>query len=129
MKKVTAASIALALMASTSVAAQTVKYDTTIAKAAAAKAAEKLGKIRGSIDYDQVPDMVTLETLKAQDNKVSSIPDYNIPTEPKEDTLLSITSIFPSLDKTVTGSIQTRKSSIKRKVIWEKFDRYGNPIE
>lgn len=126
MKKVTAASVALVLMTSTSALAQSVKYDVNIAKAAAEKAAEKIGDIRGLIDYDQVPDLVTKEDLKEKPISTSFLPAKSIPSE---NALPPMTSLFPGLDMTVTGSINGRKVRIVEKIIWEKFDRYGNLIK
>lgn len=120
MKKFTVASVAIALMTSTSALAQTVKYDETVAKAAAAKAAEKIGDIRGTIGYDQKPDMVTKEDLVEKQVNTSFLP-----TPVKG--LPPISFLPTGIDLTTTGSIQKTKN--KPRIIWEKFDRYGNPIK
>ncbi len=126
MKKVTTAGVALALMTSTSVLAQTAKYDVNIAKAAAEKAAEKIGEIRGRIDYDQVTDIVRKEDLAEKPINTSFLPDSTIP---KEQPLPPMTSLVPGLDLTVTGSINGQKVKIVERIVWDKFDRYGNPIK
>lgn len=120
MKKVTAASIALALMAGTSAVAQTVQYDTTIAKAAAKKAAEKIGDMRGSIDYNQVPDLVTRDDLIDKPSQTSFLP------QEEKNALPPISKIIPNVDMTVTGSIQSSAPSV---LVWDRFDKYGNPIK
>lgn len=126
MKKVTAAGIAMVLMTGTSTLAQSVKYDANIAKAAAQKAAEKIGELHDTIGYDQVPDLVTKEDLNKKSINTSFFPGLK---EAKENALPPMTSIFPGLDTTVTGSINGKKVKIVEKIIWEKFDRYGNPIK
>jgi hypothetical protein len=126
MKKVTAASVAMVLMTSSSALAQTVKYDENIAKAAAEKAAEKVGDIRGLINFDQVPDLVTKEDLAEKPVNTSFFPSLR---DINKNALPPMTSIFPDIDMTVTGSINGRKVKIVEKVIWEKFDRNGNPIK
>ena len=99
MKKVTAASIALAMMTSTSAIAQEVKHDTKIAKAAAAKAAEKIGDIRETINYEQVPDLVTKEDMNDKAVNTSFLPNIS---EQKQNSLPPLTSLVPELDMTVT---------------------------
>jgi len=126
MKKVTAASIALAMMTSTSAIAQEVKHDTKIAKAAAAKAAEKIGDIRKTINYEQVPDLVTKEDMNDKAVNTSFLPNIS---EQKQNSLPPLTSLVPELDMTVTGSIDGKKVVQKTIIIWDKFDRYGNPIK
>lgn len=123
MKKVSTAGLAIALMASTSVFAQTVKYDTTIAKAAAQKAAEKVGEINGTISFDQVPEIVTKEDLAEKPVNTSFLPNSAEATEEK---LPPMTLKDLGIDLTTTGSIKPAKKQV---VIWEKFDRYGNPIK
>lgn len=121
MKKFTVAGVAIALMASTSSLAQTVKYDVSIAKAAAAKAAEKIGDIRGSIDYDQEPDMVTKQDLVDKELNTSFFP------MPTKDSLPPISFLPNGVDLRTTGSIQKKK--YKTKIVWDKFDRDGNLIK
>jgi len=120
MNKAILTGFAIALMTSTSALAQSVKYDAKIAKAAAAKAAEKIGDIRGTIGYDQVPDMVTKKDLIDKQVNTSFLPQPNKSLPP-------ISSLSNGIDLRTTGSIQ--KKNYKPRVIWEKFDRYGNPIK
>ena len=126
MRKISAASLAIAMMTSTSVLAQTAKYDETVAKAAAAKAAEKTGDIRGTIGYDETPDIVTKEDLKDTPVNTSFLPQ---PSTEKQSGLPPMTSNAYGVDLTTTGSISVREPGVQRRVIWEKFDRYGNPIK
>lgn len=126
MRKISAASLAIAMMTSTSVLAQTAKYDETVAKAAAAKAAEKIGDIRGTIGYDETPDIVTKEDLKDTPVNTSFLPQ---PSTEKQSGLPPMTSNAYGVDLTTTGSISVREPGVQRRVIWEKFDRYGNPIK
>ena len=120
MNKFTVAGVAIALMTSTSALAQSVKYDETVAKAAAAKAAEKIDDIRGTIGYDQAPEMVTKEDLVDKQVNTSFLPAPSKSLPP-------ISFLPNGIDLTTTGSIQ--KTTRKTRVIWEKFDRYGNPIK
>ncbi len=122
MKKVTVAGVALILMTSTSALAQSAKFDDKIAKAAA----EKIADIRGSINYDKAPDMVTKENLAIKPINTSFLPKN---TESKENTLPPMTSLIQDLDLTVAGSINNQQPKIAEKIIWDKFDRYGNPIK
>lgn len=127
MKKVSAASIALLLMTSTSSFAQTAKYDTKIAKAAADKVAEKIGDIRKLINYDQIPNMVTKEDLKeTKPINTSFLPRAS---SEAESALPPVSSLAPEIDYTVTGSIKKSNTQHAPRVIWDKFDRYGNLIE
>jgi len=133
MKTFTVASIALALITSTSAIAQTAKYDMKIAEAAAKKAAEKLGDIRGSIDYDKETDLVTPKDLVKKSDQTSFLPETFL-EPPKQDVKLPpmtsiIQGIVPGVDMTLTGSINGQKIKTTNKIIWEKFDRYGNPIK
>jgi len=133
MKTITAAGVALALMAGTSAMAQTVKYDTKIAEAAAKKAAEKLGDIRGSINYDKKTDLVTRENMVKKPDQTSFLPETFLEA-PKQDVKLPpmtsiIRDIFPGVDMTITGSINGQEVTISEKIIWEKFDRDGNLIK
>ncbi len=125
MKRVTVTGIALALMTGSSALAQTAKFDQSVAKAAARKAAEKVGEIRNSINYDQKPEMVKEKDLKEKNVNTSFLPP--IPDSNKK-TLPPMTSVNPHLDMTFTGSIAQPKKVVKPRIIWEKFDRYGNPI-
>jgi len=126
MRKISAASLAIAMMTSTSVLAQTAQYDETIAKAAAAKAAEKIGDIRGTISYDETPDIVTIEHLKNKPLNTSFLPQ---PSTVEQNGLPPMTSNAYGVDLTTTGSISVREPGLKNKIVWEKFDRYGNPIK
>lgn len=120
MNKAILTGFAIALMTSTSALAQSVKYDEKIAKAAAEKAAEKIGDIRGTIGYDQIPDMVTKEDLVDSEVNTSFLPAPSKSLPP-------VSYLPKGIDLRTTGSIQ--KTRHKPKVIWEKFDRDGNPIK
>jgi hypothetical protein len=128
MNKVTAASIALLLMASTSGMAQTVKFDSKVAKAAAKKVAEKIGETRKAFDYDEKPEMVAPKKLKNKSINTSYLPE---PTSTPKKALRPITNNqhTPGIDYTTTSSINRIVPRHAPKVIWERFDRYGNPIE
>ena len=130
MKKVTAASIALTLMASTAAVSQETKFDKNISDAAAKRAAERIGDIRGSIDYDQKAEMVTREHLeeKQEAKRVSLIPDYVWYPE-KANIFTRLIAQIPGIDLTVTGSVDDEDVQIERKLVWDKFDAEGNPIK
>lgn len=129
MKKVTASSIAFALMASTPIMAQTNQYDTTVARAAAQKAAEKIGNIRDSIKLGETPAITTKDDLELKSEITSFSSSGSPEAKPQENALPPVTSIQPELDLTVTGSISTKKPKLGKIIYWEKFDRYGNPIK
>lgn len=128
MNKVTAASIALLLMASTSGMAQTAKFDSKVAKAAAKKVAEKIGETRKAFEYNEKPEMVTPKKLKNKSINTSYLPE---PASAPKKSLRPITNNehAPGIDYTTTSSINRIIPRHKPKVIWDRFDRYGNLIE
>lgn len=128
MRKVTATGLALVLMTSSSAIAQTAQYDSKIAKAAADRVAEKMGDIRPSIDKNQKPAMVTREDLKKKKVNTSYLPDNSKAFEQKLSPVSSNRNV-PEIDYTVTGSISRTSRPASPRVVWERFDRYGNPIE
>lgn len=113
--------------------ADDVKYDKSVAEAAAKKAAEKLGDIRPSIDYDQQPaitqpqvkveeDVTETDTLAPESQRITKV--YEHPE--KLDRLSQ--SGQNKLDFIATGSIKPNGPQMVTKVVWETFDADGNPI-
>ncbi|MEM8649986.1 MAG: hypothetical protein AAGF54_05590 [Pseudomonadota bacterium] len=110
-------------------AAQTVTYDKTIQAAVLKKTGEKIdGELYRSIDYDDAPIIVTLALLKHNEKKR----EFRRPVEPAtietEKKLPRISENEIVVDNTVTGSIPELENKPDQRRVWDKFDRYGNPI-
>ncbi len=94
-------------------------YDRRIQAAALKIAVSKLGDIRGSIDHEDVTVMAA--PARGVRKWLWTPPK---PEKPKTPKLEPVTD-SDGVDDTRTAGIKpTRK-----KVIWERFDRYGNPIQ
>jgi len=118
------------LIASGFAIAGEVKHDRTIEAAAAKIAAKKVGDIRGSIDYDDVPFLVTRKLLVKEEAHTSLLPRPAwIPPEGEEALPPMVSNFLADLDYTLTGSITGRKTKSTRRIIWDRFDADGNPIE
>ena len=94
------------------------RYDRSIEAAAARIAASKLGDIRGPIAHDETPSV----TRKSQPRLMQPAP------RPDPDRISRSQEVMPTPD----GIDSTHTASVKRapkRVIWDRFDRYGNPIE
>ena len=118
------------LIASGFAIAGEVKHDRTIEAAAAKIAARKVGDIRGPIDYDEHPFLVTRKLLVKEDSRISLLPRPAwIPPKGEEALPPMVSNFLPDLDYTLTGSIGSKKIKRTRRVIWDRFDADGNPIE
>lgn len=105
-------------------------HDRSIEMAAAKIAAQKLGDIRGSISHDVHPFMVTAELLKKERKQSSLLPRPSwVPPKAGNTLPPMVSNKLSELDYTLTGSINGKPVKQSNKVVWEKFDRYGNPID
>ena len=106
------------------------RHDRTIEMAAAKIAAQKLGEIRASISHDMRPFMVTAELLEKERKETSLLPRPAwVPPEGSKSLPPMVSNEQSELDYTLTGSIKDKSAKNQSRIIWEKFDRYGNPIE
>lgn len=103
------------------------KFDRSVGEAAARIAASKLGDIRGTIDHDTVPFLVTRKLLHKQDAQTSLLPRPAwVPPKRDSDALPPMVQNGTfGIDRTMTGSIKRQPD----RIIWEKFDSDGNPID
>ena len=110
-------------------AAQTVTYDKTIQAAVLKKTGAKInGELYRSIDYYDAPIIVTLALLKHNERKREFKPAYERAPIEAEKRLPRISESEIVVDNTVTGSIPELDNKQDQKRVWDKFDRYGNPI-
>lgn len=103
------------------------QYDTSITDAAARIASEKLGDLRNTIAFDE--DAIISEAViqtPLQQDRVLRTPSPAPVTKPKRK-LPRITKAR-ELDQTTTGSIAPETRKPRRWMEWQKFDRYGNPL-
>ena len=107
------AGLAFVLPTSTTQAVDT-RYDRSIEAAAARIAASKLGEIRGPIGFDESAGF----TRSSKPRRVTPAP--------KADPL----RISKSLNMSEIGPVTTAGiKQPRKKTVWDRFDRYGNPIE
>ncbi|MEM9329832.1 MAG: hypothetical protein AAGA53_00815 [Pseudomonadota bacterium] len=110
--------------------ASEVRIDRNVEAAAAKIAAEKLGDIRGSINHDDVPFMVTRKLLKKEEEQSSLLPRPAwVPPKGKKVLPPLVSNILSELDYTFTGSVNGQPVKQQNRIVWDKFDRYGNPIK
>ncbi|MEM7215104.1 MAG: hypothetical protein AAF423_06130 [Pseudomonadota bacterium] len=106
------------------------RYDQSIADAAAKIAAGKVGELRGSIDYDEIPFMITNKLLKKEDEQANLLPEPTWVPPAKDSEFPPIVSNFlDEIDYTLTGSVDRNTANRSKRIVWEKFDRYGNPLD
>jgi len=126
-------SASIVLVGCSTAFASDVKYDKSVAEAAAKKAAEKIGEIRPSIDFDKQPNItepkkeVQKETTEQEASEAETRHITESENRPAELQRISETE-QDDLDFTATGSIERSSLVMATKVIWEKFDADGNPI-
>ncbi|MEM9278064.1 MAG: hypothetical protein AAGA76_05790 [Pseudomonadota bacterium] len=107
-----------------------VKFDRNIEAAAAKIAAEKLGDIRGSINHDEVPFMITDKLLKKEQKETNLLPRPAwIPPKGEKKLPPLVSNILSDIDYTLTGSINGQQVRKSNRIKWDKFDRYGSPID
>ena len=94
------------------------RHDRSIEAAAARIAASKLGSLRGPIGHDEEPAI----TRKSQPKPMAPPPKPDpLRISDADDDLTTQDGIDPNF----TASIKPAPA----KVIWDRFDRYGNPIK
>ncbi|MEO0327251.1 MAG: hypothetical protein AAF217_01505 [Pseudomonadota bacterium] len=108
------------------------EYDTSVARAAAILAAEKLGELRGTIGYDEQPIIIDKKLLeknsdKSELNYIRPDPVPEVDTESLPPVVEN--GIQLGFDNIRTGSVQNPKSSNKPVLEWEVFDSNGNPFK
>ncbi len=122
--------VSILLIATGFAIAGEVKHDRSIEAAAARIAAQKLGDIRGPINYDDLPFMVTRKLLIKEDDQISILPRPAwVPPEGENALPPMVSNFIPGLDYTLTGSINGRKISRTSRTKWDRFDSNGNPID
>ncbi|MGI9352598.1 MAG: hypothetical protein ACR2O3_13625 [Rhizobiaceae bacterium] len=106
------------------------RFDRKLEAAAAKIAAEKLGEIRGSIDHDKIPLIITQKLLRKEEAQSSLLPRPSW-VAPKGETALPpmVSNLLSKFDYTITGSINGRAGKQSQRIIWDRFDRHGNPID
>ena len=113
--------------------ASEIQFDKSVAEAAARQAAEKVGELRPSIDFDQEPGITQLKDL---DPKAAS--EYEQPENdsqritslqnPNDDLVSEYLPLETRVDLTTTASINPNVSNREVRVVWQKFDADGNLI-
>ena len=113
----------------TPLGAQEIKHDKTIEEAVTKKVIEKIGSdLRGSIDYNEKPEIVTSSSAIQTENSVYQLPPVTALDEQPHMASLAENDEF-GVDLTVTGSVPGKSGLTKLKIEWEKFDANGNPID
>lgn len=109
------------------------KFDQKIARAAADKAAQRIGTIRGTINHDENPHLVTPANLEKPASEQSLVPRPAwVPLEDDKTLPPLVQNDAFGLDRTLTGSIGKKKlPSIDSspKLQWERFDHLGRLIK
>lgn len=98
-----------------------VQPDRMIEASAAARAAEKIGTLRGSIPFDKVTDSLSVKNVPAP----MIVPTLPQPVEPAMQPVTNKGDGF-GVDDMPTGSIEPtpQKPSLR----WQIFDSQGNPV-
>jgi len=132
----TTTAMALVLMTSGTVFAEDAKYDKSIEAAAIEKAAQKIGQPRPTIGFTDKPKIITKQDLVNAAAKRSSLVPAKSWEPPKADpnanpriSGIIEQNLISGLDMTTTAGITKSGAKITPKIIWEKFDRDGNPID
>ena len=128
------ASFFLALSTVTFAEEYQVRTDKTIEAGAAARAAKRVGDIRGTISYDTVPKFVGFSVLEPAKLKPESNSDLSprpswVPPEKEGEALPPLVNRqhINGIDQTLTGSIQPSIPK-RRNFEWEVFDKDGNRV-
>jgi len=128
------ASFFLALSSITFADEYQVRTDKNIEASAAARAAKRIGDIRGTISYDQMPGIIAPSDLKPgkkvhqENSDLSPRPSWVPPAKDSEPLPPLVTRDYiRGLDQTLTGSIE-RSEPTRRNFEWEIFDKYGQRI-
>ena len=109
------------------------KFDTKIAQAAANKAAQKIGTIRGTISHDERPKLVTHSNLEKPSAEKSLIPrPAQVPVKERNALPPLVQNNEFGIDATMTGSV--KKNSLPPvnadpKLQWDRFNHLGRLIK
>ncbi len=98
-----------------------VKPDRMIEASAAARAAEKIGALRGSIPFDKTADSISVKKPPTP----LVVPTPSLPAGPTMQPVTSNGDDF-GVDDMPTGSI--KKEPPKPHLHWQIFDSQGNPV-
>ena len=111
-----------------------VRTDKTIEAGAAARAAKRVGDIRGTISFDKIPvfvrasDLSSIKAGRTENSDLSPRPSWVPPVKDNETLPPLVTREYlEGLDQTLTGSIN-RPIPKRRNFEWEIFDSNGNRI-
>lgn len=127
-------SVAMLFCVSFPAFSEDIKYDKSVAEAAANKAADKVGDLRPSIDYDQKV-IIVKENSKAKstiDENAAAMESQRITSLANEklELLAQVNKDKPAdIDYRATGSVNADGPRYVNTIIWEKFDMDGNPID
>lgn len=103
------------------------EYGENVQKTAAEIAASQMGDIRGSIDYDQVP--VFTRGKSTDSSRLGGDKGPGSTSGQERTKLKSVIQTGMGIDNTATGSIKNVEESKPVIQLWDRFDRYGNPVD
>lgn len=111
-----------------------VRNDKTIEAGAAARAAARIGGMRGTIDFDEVP--VIVNTSESREPEASNLntglaprPAW-APKDDKEQLPPMVKGEPPEgVDTMATGSIRVTPKSPRKRIQWEIFDANGRIVK
>ena len=114
-----------------------VKPDNKIEASAAARAAARIGALRGTISYDRTPVILTPSSLKHRKGFKNTQGNQSIyPAKNDSEIKQQIQPIVQNsdivivIDPVTTGSIKRERSVPRpRPVLWQLFNKYGRPVE
>lgn len=107
-----------------------VKNDKKIEASAAARAASRIGEIRGTIPHTKQPDLVTRNTLRITPNVEESQDILPRPAwKPPQVESNPLPPVVKDRRSDETDDISTGSVNSKPMIRWELFDKYGRPIE
>ena len=106
------------------------RFDRKLEAAAAKIAAEKLGEIRGSIDHDETPLIITQKLLRKEASQRSLLPRPSwVPPKGEKALPPMVTNLLSKFDYIITGSTNGQADRQTDRIIWDRFDRHGYPID
>lgn len=125
--------IFLALTSVTVAQSYEVKNDKKIEASAAARAAARIGNLRGSISFDQPAALATgeetVDRVKPDvEGNLAPRPAWEPPKSGKKlPPMVKHNTLPAGVDQTLTGSIKQRADRSER-IKWDVFDKYGRII-
>ena len=111
-----------------------VKTDRSIEASAAARAAARIGELRGTIGYEQLPiEIMTSDDQETSGNGLNSglAPGSSrFPLENEKQLPPMVDAQKPNkIDQTTTGSIPNKGDRSRKRVEWDIFDSNGRIIK